>query len=109
MVTKRYAVAVSAFVLAGALFMGMAGCSSEPAADDDASAVTAGEVVEGIPSAASMVLEPGVGCSSCHGVEGFRVNPADHDGRTDDMCMTCHKLGEEGADGASPIPHTIGE
>ena len=30
------------------------------------------------------------GCTSCHKAQGLRPIPADHEGRTDDMCLMCH-------------------
>jgi hypothetical protein len=30
-------------------------------------------------------------CLSCHGPEGLKPAPADHKGRTSEVCLTCHK------------------
>jgi len=34
------------------------------------------------------------GCLSCHGPEGFKPVPPDHEGRTEDSCQVCHKAKE---------------
>ena len=30
-------------------------------------------------------------CQMCHGPQGFKPNPADHEGRTNETCLSCHR------------------
>jgi predicted CXXCH cytochrome family protein len=36
-------------------------------------------------------LEGRADCLMCHGPQGFKPNPADHEGRTNETCLSCHR------------------
>lgn len=36
-------------------------------------------------------LESRENCLMCHGPQGFKPNPADHEGRTNETCLSCHR------------------
>ncbi|MCU0508102.1 MAG: cytochrome b/b6 domain-containing protein [Anaerolineae bacterium] len=71
--------------------------------------------------AASLIPHPIEGqeqCETCHGANGMKPWPADHEGRPNESCTVCHLPGptpepgattESGgaAGGAAPIPHPI--
>jgi predicted CXXCH cytochrome family protein len=50
----------------------------------------------GIPPALAHTLEGRDACLACHGPDEWQPLPPDHVGRTDDVCLSCHSLKEEG-------------
>jgi len=63
----------------------------EPAAEEP----TAEEpVTTGGQTAISHPLEGRDDCLQCHGESAFKPFPADHSGRSNDTCTTCHKTAE---------------
>ncbi len=50
----------------------------------------------GIPPALAHTLEGRDACMACHGPGEWQPLPPDHADRTQDMCLNCHSLKEEG-------------
>ena len=71
----------------------------------------------GTPADIPHVIQGREQCSMCHSLTGLQPFPADHEGRADTTCTTCHKLapgisGTPAAGGAAAapgIPHSIAE
>ncbi len=64
------------------------------------------EPAAGGPPAIPHSLEGREGCVLCHGENGVKPFPANHAGRTNDVCQMCHKVAEAGSEtpeaGATP-------
>ncbi len=97
-----------AWYVAGVLILGLAllavscaSTTSAPAAEPAAPPTQTEEpTVEepatptGSPTAILHTLEGRDNCLTCHGKDGFKPFPADHAGRTNDICTTCHQPAE---------------
>ncbi len=64
----------------------------EPAAEEPAKEEPA--TPTGGPPAITHPLEGRDDCLMCHGEAGVKPVPADHTGRTNDTCATCHQPAE---------------
>lgn len=66
------------------------------------------EPAGGSPPAIPHTLEGREGCVLCHGENGVKPFPADHTGRTNDVCQMCHKPAPAGSEtpaaGSTPAP-----
>lgn len=66
------------------------------------------EPAGGSPPAIPHTLEGRDGCVLCHGENGVKPFPADHTGRTNDVCQMCHKPAPAGSEtpaaGSTPAP-----
>jgi len=89
----------------GVLILGLAllavSCGGPPAVEEPAKEEPAAEepaaeepVTTGGQTAIPHPLEGRDDCLQCHGESAFNPFPADHSGRSNDTCTTCHKTAE---------------